>query len=133
MAYRQVVILFSILVASFLIYSFYLYNNLPFKSSIATEETLKGKDIWQEKNCNACHQIYGLGGFLGPDLTNVYSLKSPEHIKAFIISGTNVMPKFNLSNNQINCLLTYLKSVDATGNADPKKIILNIDGTISNK
>ena len=132
MAYRQVVILFSILVASFLIYSFYLYNNLPFKTSEVNKESLNGKDIWQEKNCNACHQIYGLGGFLGPDLTNVYSLKSPEYIKAFIISGTAVMPKFNLTNNEINSLLAYLKSVDASGNADPKKITLNINGTISN-
>ncbi len=132
MAYRQVVILFSILVASFLIYSFYLYNNLPFKTSEVNKESLNGKDIWQEKNCNACHQIYGLGGFLGPDLTNVYSLKSPEYIKAFIISGTAVMPKFNLTNNEINCLIAYLKSVDASGNADPKKITLNINGTISN-
>lgn len=132
MAYRQVVILFSILVASFLIYSFYLYNNLPFKTREVNKESLNGKDIWQEKNCNACHQIYGLGGFLGPDLTNVYSLKSPEYIKAFIISGTAVMPKFNLTNNEINCLIAYLKSVDASGNADPKKITLNINGTISN-
>lgn len=132
MAYRQVVILFSILVASFLIYSFYLYNNLPFKPSVVNKESLNGKDIWQEKNCNACHQIYGLGGFLGSDLTNVYSLKSPEYIKAFIISGTAVMPNFNLTNNEINCLIAYLKSVDASGNADPKKITLNINGTISN-
>jgi nitric oxide reductase subunit C len=132
MAFRQIVFLFFILVTTFLIYTFYLYANLPFKQVSVSTESLKGKEIWQEKNCNACHQIYGLGGFLGPDLSNVYSLKSPDYIKAFIINGTDIMPKFNLSNEEINCLIAYLKSVDATGKADPKKIKLNIDGTISN-
>ena len=119
MRYKQIVFLYLFLVISFLIYTFYLYNNLPFKNSNVNKETIKGKDIWQEKNCNACHQVYGLGGFLGPDLTNVYSSKSPEYIKAFIVNGTDVIPKFNLSNDEINCLIAYLKSIDATGNADP--------------
>ena len=131
MRYQQTVLLFSLLSLSFLVYTFYLYNNLPFKSVAVDEKVLTGKDIWHEKNCNACHQIYGLGGFLGPDLTNVYAQKSPEYIQAFVQNGTAVMPKFSLSHEEMSCLLAFLKSVDETGNANPKKIIIHSNGTIS--
>ncbi len=98
-----------------------------------SSEADKGKEIWQQKNCNACHQIYGLGGFLGPDLTNVYSQRSEAYIKAFLQNGTLVMPKFNLSESDMNYLISFLKNIDASGSSDPKNIILNLDGTITNK
>ncbi len=38
-----------------------------------TEDSRKGKLLFQEYNCISCHQLYGLGGYMGPDLTNVIS------------------------------------------------------------
>lgn len=131
MRHQQTVFIFSILIISFLVYSIYLYTHLPFNSDSVDEKVLQGKKLWQEKNCNACHQIYGLGGFLGPDLTNVYSQKSPEYIKVFIQYGTVVMPKFSLSQQELSSLLAFLKSVDETGNANPKNIIIHSNGTIT--
>ena len=29
-----------------------------------------GRALWHDHNCQTCHQIYGFGGFLGPDVTN---------------------------------------------------------------
>ena len=69
-----------------------------------TEETSNGKMIWQQYNCTACHQVYGLGGYLGPDLTNTFSLKGPEYIAAFLKSGTVTMPDFHLKENEIDAL-----------------------------
>ena len=80
------------LVVIFLFYSFYLYSSLPVKGKTVSEETSKGKLVWQQYNCNACHQVYGLGGYLGPDLTNIYSRKGPAYIKAFLQSGIATMP-----------------------------------------
>ena len=133
MQYKQIVFIFSFLVISFLIYSTFIYSNLPFKSIEVSEQVVKGKEVWQRYNCNSCHQIYGLGGFLGPDLTNIYSKRPVEYIKAFLLGGTVVMPKFNLSDTEINCLISFFKNIDSTGSADPNKIILNLDGTITNK
>lgn len=44
------------------------------------------KQIVQEKNCRACHQINGRGGTIGPDLTNVGD-KSPEQYDYARVSG----------------------------------------------
>ena len=45
-------------------------------SSLACE----GKIVFQKYNCISCHQLYGLGGYLGPDLTNVISEKGAHDV-----------------------------------------------------
>lgn len=89
-----------------------------------------GKMVWQQYNCNACHQVYGLGGYLGPDLTNEYSKRGPAFIQAFLKTGTGAMPLFHLTETETKSLLSFLKDIDASGKADPKTFTLNYDGTI---
>ena len=89
-----------------------------------------GKIVWQEQNCNSCHQLYGLGGFLGPDLTNIYSLKGKDHIKAFVLNGTPVMPRFNLRVKDLEALVEFLQEVDKSGRSDPRSISIYNNGTI---
>lgn len=118
-----------VLVCSFLLYTFYLYSSLPVNKT-AEPAAAHGKFVWQQYNCNACHQVYGLGGYLGPDLTNTYSLKGKEYIKAFLQSGTPIMPNFHLNNEEMDALIAYLKSLDASGKSDPRTFTINMDGTI---
>lgn len=119
-----------VLIVSFFSYTLFLYKeNFSANAEFRTMAD-KGKKLWQEKNCNACHQIYGLGGYLGPDLTNVYSQRSEAFIKVFLQTGTNIMPAFNLNEEQMNQLMAYFKSIDSTGNASPAKLKPNYDGTI---
>ena len=119
-----------LLAFSFLLYTFFIYLQLPQAQTGPDLAAQKGKIIWQKHNCNSCHQMYGLGGYLGPDLTNVYSKKGPDYIKAFLKSGTEIMPNFHLSNTEKDAMLAFLKETDATGNSDPKSFIINYDGTI---
>lgn len=124
----------GVLTVSFLLYSFGLYANEP---DVGVEKVAEGsleeqgKMLWQQKNCTSCHQLYGLGGHLGPDLTNVSSERTPEYIEAFLKSGTNVMPNFNLNEQEIEALKAFLKTVDESGKGDPRTFKLNLDGTIS--
>lgn len=74
-----------------------------------------GQRVYQEYNCVACHQFYGLGGYMGPDLTNVISNRGEAYSRAFITTGTAAMPNFGLSKPQIDGLLAYLAFVDKTG------------------
>ncbi|MCC7298300.1 MAG: cytochrome c [Bacteroidia bacterium] len=90
----------------------------------------KGKMVWQKYNCNACHQIYGLGGYLGPDLTNVTSIRNTKQLTAFIKSGTKSMPVLNLTDTEIECLIEFLKNVNSTGKSDPRTFQIQKNGTI---
>ena len=129
-ANRQKLYVLIVLLVSFVSYTAFLYTDLPVKYNSAKKNEDAGKLVWQQYNCNACHQIYGLGGYLGPDLTNVYSLKGQEYIKAFLKTGTGAMPLFYLSDEETRSLLSFLKDIDASGKANPKSFTLNYDGTI---
>jgi len=119
-----------VLLSAFLCYSIYIYATLPASKETVSKESANGKLLWQKYNCNACHQVYGLGGFLGPDLTNSWTLKGPAFINAFLKNGTGIMPNFHLSDNEITAFLAYLKNIDASGKADPRTFTINSNGTI---
>lgn len=125
-------LVFLTLLTAFSVYSTLLYINLPATatSKQCNTDALRGKQLWQAHNCNACHQVYGLGGYLGPDLTNVYSKKGTAYITAFLKNGTAIMPNFHLSPEEIKSLLSYLQHIDASGTADPKHFTTNNYGAI---
>lgn len=127
---KQKITTATILIAGFLFYSVYLYSSLPVKDYMADEEAGKGKLVWQKYNCNACHQVYGLGGYLGPDLTNVVSVRSNDYIKTFLRLGTASMPNFHLTDREITALLAYLNNINASGRSDPRRYTIKYDGTI---
>lgn len=127
---KQKILVAAFLLVSFLGYSFYLYSSLPVKTYAINEEASKGKIVWQKYNCNACHQVYGLGGYLGPDLTNVYSARGPEYIKAFLTTGTASMPNFHLKEAEINSLLAFMNNIDKSGRSDPRTFTIKYNGSI---
>jgi len=112
--------IFLTMLFSFFAYSFHLYLNPPAQEQKLDEIALKGKKIWQDKNCQSCHQFYGLGGFLGPDLTNIHRRSPPEQTKAYLKHGTDIMPDFRLNNEEIKAVMAFLQAMDASGIADPK-------------
>ncbi len=123
-------LLFGVLLTLFISYSSFLYIQQPIPTPSTVSAAENGKMVWQQYNCTSCHQIYGLGGFLGPDLTNEYSKRGEDIINAFLMSGTNIMPNFHLSEQQRADLVEYLKNIDQTGKSDPKTFTINADGTI---
>lgn len=94
--------------------SVYLYCDPAIKKTVVSAQIENGKKIWQEKNCQSCHQLYGLGGYMGPDLTNV-AQKGPAYMHSFMQYGTKKMPDFNLTETEINELTAFLKWVDDSG------------------
>lgn len=76
-----------------------------------------GRRQWQARNCVACHQLYGLGGFRGPDLTNImsHSDRGEAYVRAVLRFGMGAMPDFHLTEQEIDALVEFLRAVDASG------------------
>lgn len=127
--------IFSLLCIGFLLFSFSIYLR-PLKvenyNDVDVDKAAEGRLVWQKYNCQSCHQLYGLGGYLGPDLTNEYSKFSGNHevLKAFFRGGFKQMPTFSLTQKEEDMLIEFLKETDASGNGDPRNYKLLNDGMI---
>jgi len=129
--FRIKFIVFLVLLVTFLGYSTTLYFTQTEQLAYPNTLAQKGKMLWQQKNCVSCHQLYGLGGHLGPDLTNVYSIRSEAYITSFLQSGTQVMPNYHLSLEEIQAFIEFFKYTNTTGVADPTSFTKHFNGTIS--
>lgn len=80
-----------------------------------TPAVAAGKHIWETRNCLGCHTLLGEGAYYAPELGNVYKRRGPEFIKAWMQSqptgtpGRRQMPNFNLSDEDLNNLVEFLK------------------------
>jgi nitric oxide reductase subunit C len=101
----------------FVFYSAYVYTagTESAHQPPMTEKERRGARVYQEYNCTACHQFYGLGGYMGPDLTNVISNRGGAYARAFIAAGTATMPNLGLAENELDSVIAYLTFVDQTG------------------
>ena len=121
----------------FIAFSVWIYAIPLFSPSPYSEKELhlvaEGKLVWQKHNCHTCHQLYGLGGYLGPDLTNVYSRSgnNEHYIRGIVKSGVKQMPAFEISEEEMNALLQFLKNVDQSGSSNPQDYQPEILGTFS--
>ncbi|TXH89486.1 MAG: cytochrome c [Rhodoferax sp.] len=96
-----------------------------------TPSVVRGKHIWETRNCIGCHTLLGEGAYFAPELGNVYKRRGPDFIKAWMASqpsgtpGRRQMPQFNLTEEQLNDLVEFLKW---TGNINTEKWPPNIEG-----
>lgn len=133
------IILFCILCICFLTYSFSIYLQPVFKkqdASIDINKAVNGRLVWQKYNCQSCHQIYGLGGYLGPDLTNIMSAKGKgeQLVRAYIYTGNETMPSYShMPENEIVNMLEFLKQADKSGSADYRTFEVSYTGMIEQK
>ena len=74
-----------------------------------------GKNVWQDNGCVVCHSVYGLGGHLGPDLTNVFSRMGETYIDTIVHNGLKKMPAYTLSTEDTQSLVAYFKYLDQLG------------------
>lgn len=121
------------LLSLFLLYNFFVYTDQSIYGSVRlTEKALQGENIWLKNNCNSCHQLYGLGGYLGPDLTNIYSTRKKDetYLKSMLTSGIKNMPRFNFNESEKEELIQFLKEIDQTGHYPNVNATINADGWV---
>lgn len=134
---RGYTIVLCILLGIFITSNFFVYrsNAEVRKAEPLSRAAEQGQDLYQRHNCTACHQFYGLGGYLGPDLTNVWSApnKGPDYIKAMLNSGVKSMPVFQFSDAEKEQLVAYLEAIDRTGTYPNREAKINLLGWVKLK
>jgi nitric oxide reductase subunit C len=129
--------LYAVLCISFLAMSLSVYmntENVDRGSELMSDEVMKGRQLFMDYNCTSCHQIFGLGGYMGPDLTNCYSSDGgPQRAKMWLRDGFGAMPNLGLSDHEITELIAFLAYIDKTGTSPPKKFEINAIGTVDIK
>ena len=127
---------YSLLGIAFVLFSGFVYTQaVPEDLTPTDPKAVHGKMLWQQHNCSSCHQLYGLGGYLGPDLTNVISTKGKgkNYAAAIMKTGTQVMPNFHLNDAEIEALLAFLDQADKSGNNRVHSYKIGLDGTITSE
>lgn len=121
------------LFVAFTVYSFQIYTSGTDVNHSApiSDAARRGQHIYQEHNCVACHQFYGLGGYMGPDLTNVISTRGEAYSRAFITAGTARMPDFGLHTEEVDALIAFLTFVDQTGTYPPTDYEVSWHGLVT--
>jgi len=128
--------IYTLLGVGFLVFSGFVYTQaVPENNSVVNPKAVAGKMLWQQHNCSSCHQLYGLGGYLGPDLTNTLSTKGKgrAYAAAIMKNGTQVMPNFHLNETEIEALLAFLDQADKSGNNRVHSYKIGLDGTITSE
>lgn len=112
---------------------FHTESRIPARSKSAeiTPSVVRGKHIWETRNCIGCHTLLGEGAYFAPELGNVYQRRGPDFIKAWMQAqptgapGRRQMPQFHLNDDQLNDLIDFLKW---TNGVDTEKWPPNIEG-----
>ncbi len=108
-------------------------NRIPERSNAAeiTPAVVRGKHLWETRNCIGCHTLLGEGAYFAPELGNVYQRRGPDFIKAWIKAqptgapGRRQMPQFNFTESQLDDLVEFLKW---TNGVNTEKWPPNIEG-----
>ena len=101
----------------FIALTFDTVQNLPQRDhrENLTDSVVRGKHIWETRDCVGCHTILGEGAYFAPELGNVYKRRGGDFIKAWIKAqptgapGRRQMPQFNLNDQQLDDLVNFLK------------------------
>ncbi|MEI7842425.1 MAG: cytochrome c [Gallionellaceae bacterium] len=101
----------------FLALTFDTVQNLPKRDhrENITDSVVRGKHIWETRNCIGCHTLLGEGAYFAPELGNVYKRRGGEFIKAWIqsqptgIAGRRQMPQFHLKDQELDDMVEFLK------------------------
>lgn len=103
-------ILLSVLVVSFAIQTGLVYSDeVDLRLS---QDAVEGRKLFHDGSCQVCHQLWGQGGFLGPDLTNAASRVDETRLASLLTVGSGQMPAFRYSDEQVRQMAAFLDEID---------------------
>lgn len=101
-----------------------------------TPAVTAGKDVWHKYNCVNCHTLFGEGAYYAPDLTKIAQQRGEPYLRAYMRDPSQfydeqrhrrLMPKQNLSEEEIGNLIAFLDWVSKVDNAGwpPRPILVS--------
>lgn len=103
-------LLLAVLVLSFGVQTGLVYSDA--RSEPLSAEARAGRELWQAHACQTCHQLYGQGGFLGPDLTNAASRVDSTRLVSLLRVGSGQMPPLAFSDGEAAAMAAFLRAMD---------------------
>lgn len=102
------------LAGAFVVQTILVYGD-PSQTVLLGEQAIAGRHLWQRNNCQACHQLHGFGGFLGPDLTNASARLERSQLDSLLMVGMGQMPSFDMQPQEIDAIWAFLSAMNETG------------------
>jgi len=102
--------LLAVLIACFAAQTILVYGDEP--TGRLDAAAVRGRRIFHRGSCQVCHQLYGQGGFLGPDLTNAASRVDDTRLSSLLTVGSGQMPAFHLTESEIADVRAFLEAID---------------------
>ena len=103
-------LLLAVLVLSFGVQTGLVYSDVRSEPlSVAARE---GRALWKAHACQTCHQFYGQGGFLGPDLTHAASRVDSTRLVSLLTVGSGQMPPLGFSDAETAAMAAFLREMD---------------------
>lgn len=103
-------VLLGVLVLCFLAQTALVYSDD--RSPPLSDAAVRGRVLFHRNACQVCHQLYGQGGFLGPDLTNAASRVDDTRLADLLTVGSGQMPAMHLTPAQIADVKAFLTEID---------------------
>lgn len=103
-------VLLSVLVVSFAIQTGLVYSDDV--DLVLSDAAVQGRKLFHDGACQVCHQFWGQGGFLGPDLTNAASRVDETRLASLLTVGSGQMPAFGYTDEQIRQMRAFLQAID---------------------
>lgn len=88
----------------------------------SSDSAREGSRVWARYGCATCHSLVGLGGHVGPDLTNYGRPESHAVVRTTVASGRIAMPSFSLSEQELDHLVAYLATVSRSATFPPRSV-----------
>jgi nitric oxide reductase subunit C len=118
---------FFILFAGLTAHTHWYMLNVSTDREGLTEQVKHGKHVWEKNSCINCHTILGEGAYFAPELGNVWTryggrenaesaragLKGWIRAQPLNVPGRRVMPKFDLSEEELDALVAFLQWTDS--------------------
>jgi sulfur oxidation c-type cytochrome SoxX len=81
----------------------------------------EGRKVYEEVNCSYCHAINGIGGAVGPDLSNIGGQLTKEQLTVYLQNPDAMVPdtlhpKLLFTSDELDALVAYLLTLGAPVN-----------------